>query len=80
MEDEGTNTTSVLQYLKQISLQLSELKKDVEGLKKDQMRREKFGQHTCDGNVGEDKPSRRDTFQNRLSNRLYSFQGRDDLD
>ena len=35
MEDEGTNTTSVLQYLKQISLQLSELKKDVEGSEAD---------------------------------------------
>ena len=82
MEDEETNIAPVLQYLKQINLQLSDLKKDIESLKRDHNRREKFGQHSCDGATGEEQSGKDkgETIQRNHFQRLYSFQGRDDLD
>ena len=75
MEGDETNMSAVLQLLKQI-------KKDVESLK-DQNKQHQCSrsrQHSCcDGAGGEEHSGQQETFQRNHSQRLYSFQGRDDL-
>ena len=82
MEEEETNLTTILLYLKQIKLQLSDLKdikKDIESLKRDQKRSVRLGQQICDGPISEEQEqsSKREPIQR--NQRSYSFQGRDDL-
>ena len=81
MEEEETNLTTILLYLKQIKLQLSDLKdikKDIESLKRDQKRSVRLGQQICDGPISEEQEqsSKREPIQR--NQRSYSFQGRDD--
>ena len=76
MEDEDEET--VLQILRLINVQLSDLKNDVESLKRDHDRLEHCSrQHSCEGPGGEEN---QETIQRNHFHRLYSFQGSDDLD
>ena len=77
MEEEET----VLQLLREINVQLSDLKNDVESLKRDHARPEHCSrQHSCEGPGGVEQPRIQDTTQRNHFQRLYSFQGRDDLE
>ena len=70
MEEEETNMAAILKLLK-------ELKKDMKSLK-DQNQQCRSRQHSC-CEAGEDHSGQNETFQANRIQRLYSYQGRDDL-